>query len=267
MNILDIILANKRQELKLAKELTSVKELEQSPLFSRQCYSARQFIKRSDKSGIIAEFKRASPSKGVINDKVSVKEVTTGYASAGASCLSILTDQKFFGGSTADILEAREYNTLPILRKDFIIDEFQIIEAKSIGADMILLIAECLNAQEVKHLASFAKSLGVEVLMELNQLEEIDKICPELSLVGVNNRDLRTFNVDVNRSIEIGKYIPNEFVKVSESGLSNPEDVKKLKLHGFDGFLMGEAFMKTANPAISCSQFIKDAELIKLGCM
>lgn len=267
MTILDTIVAHKRHEVNRLKEAVSVGQLERSPLFQRQCYSASLFIRRADKSGIIAEFKRASPSKGTINDQVSVREVTTGYAQAGVSCLSVLTDKRFFGGSTNDLQEAREYNAIPILRKDFVIDEYQIVEAKAMGADMILLIAECLSAAEVRTFATLARSLGMEVLMELNQLEEVEKICPELNLVGVNNRDLRTFTVDINQSVEIGRYIPREFVKVSESGLSNPEDVQKLRKHGFEAFLMGEAFMKTTNPAISCAQFIKDAELIKTGCV
>jgi len=265
MTILDTIIAHKKNEVSRVKDLIPVGQLERAQYFGRECYSARQFIGRDDKSGIIAEFKRSSPSRGVINEAASVRDVTTGYASAGASCLSVLTDQKFFGGCAADLKEAREYNSIPILRKDFIVDEYQVIEAKAMGADMVLLIAECLTAQQVKQLAALARSLGMEVLMELNQAEEIDKVCPELDLVGVNNRDLRTFKVDINRSVEIGGLIPPGFVKVSESGLGNVEDVQRLRQCGFEGFLMGEAFMRTTNPAMAFSQFVKAAGLTRTG--
>jgi indole-3-glycerol phosphate synthase len=262
MTILDNIIAHKKEEVERIKELIPQKQLEQGKLFDRTCFSATEFIRRSDKSGIIAEFKRNSPSKGAINENATVKDVTTGYISAGASCLSVLTDQRFFGGSNSDLKEARSLNDAPILRKDFIIDEYQIIEAKSIGADFILLIAECLTAKEIKNLATLARSLGMEVLMELNHDEEIAKICPELHLIGINNRDLTTFKVDMNRSIELARQIPNDFLKVSESGINNADDITFLKEHGFEAFLMGEAFMKTANPGKACKAFIDAACLI-----
>jgi len=267
MTILDTIIAHKKLEIKRVKELISTETLEQSQYFDRECYSATKFIRRSDKSGIIAEFKRSSPSQGIINEKVTVAEVTISYAKAGVSCLSVLTDHAFFGGSISDLKEARAHNVIPILRKDFVIDEYQIIEAKSIGADMILLIAECLSASEIKSFAALAKSLGMEVLMELNSAEELSKICYDLSLVGVNNRDLRTFKVDINRSTELGIHISSDFVKVSESGINKPDDVTFLKSQGFEAFLMGEAFMKTENPGIACDQFIKEAALIKKACL
>jgi len=262
MTILDNIIAHKREEVERIKELIPQKQLEQSKMFERKCYSATEFIRRADKSGIIAEFKRISPSKGTINDNATVKDVTTGYVAAGASCLSVLTDQRFFGGSNSDLKEARSLNEVPILRKDFIIDEYQIIEAKSIGADLILLIAECLTAKEIQKLAMLAHSLGMEVLMELNHDEELSKICPELNLIGINNRDLTTFKVDMNRSIELSKRLPNEFLKVSESGINNAADISFLKENGFEAFLMGEAFMKTANPGLACKDFIVAANLI-----
>lgn len=262
MTILDNIIAHKREEVERIKELIPQKQLEQSKMFERTCYSATEFIRRADKSGIIAEFKRISPSKGTINDNATVKDVTTGYVAAGASCLSVLTDQRFFGGSNSDLKEARSLNEVPILRKDFIIDEYQIIEAKSIGADLILLIAECLSAKEIQKLATLAHSLGMEVLMELNHDEELAKICPELNLIGINNRDLTTFKVDMNRSIELSKRLPSEFLKVSESGINNATDIAFLKENGFEAFLMGEAFMKTANPGLACKDFIAAANLI-----
>ena len=262
MTILDTIISHKRDEVERIKELIPQKHLEHSKYFERTCFSATEYIRRSDKSGIIAEFKRLSPSKGTINESVTVKDVTMSYVTAGASCLSVLTDQKFFGGSTSDLKEARDNNNVPILRKDFVIDEYQIIEAKSIGADIILLIAECLTSADIKRFATLAQSLGMEVLLELNHKEEFSKICQELNLVGINNRDLATFKVDVNRSIELGALIPSDFLKVSESGISEFTNISLLKSHGFEAFLMGETFMKSQNPGEACRKFIKQAKLM-----
>lgn len=262
MTILDTIIEQKHKEVALAKSITSISQLEKTKDFGRDIYSAREFVKRSDKSGIIAEFKRKSPSKGVINGIADVKEVASGYAAAGASCISVLTDSNFFGGKNEDLIAARSVVNIPILRKDFIIDEYQIVEAKAIGADMILLIAACLTAQQVKNLARFAKSLGLEILMEVHTLEELEKCCPELDLVGVNNRNLKDFVVDIQHSIDLYNHIPSDFLKISESGIDNPQSVITLKETGFDGFLMGEAFMKTANPAQACKEYIAQAKLL-----
>ena len=262
MTILDTIVTHKKEDVERIKDIIPIKQLEQSPLFKRECFKATDFIRQRDKSGIIAEFKRMSPSKGTINDKVTVSDVTTGYVNAGVSCLSILTDQRFFGGSNSDLKEARSLHNIPILRKDFVIDEYQIIEAKSIGADFILLIAECLTATEIKDFTTLAHNLGMQVLMELNHEEELGKIYTELDMIGINNRDLRTFKVDIHRSIELGKQLSSDFLKISESGISSVEVVKTLKSNGFEGFLMGEAFMRTDNPGVACMQFIKDAQLI-----
>lgn len=262
MTILDTIVENKKIEVAKAKEQHSIKELEQSKAFGREVYSARESILSAERSGIIAEFKRKSPSKGIINDRNSVEEVTTGYAAAGASCLSVLTDQKFFGGCVDDLLKARAVNTIPVLRKDFIVDEYQIVEAKSIGADLILLIAACLTKDEVKTLAACAKSLGLEVLMEVHNREELDKCCLELDVVGVNNRNLKDFTVDIRYSMDLFHDIPSDFVRISESGIGDPASVAELKEFGFDGFLMGEAFMKTDNPPQACKEYIKKAGLL-----
>lgn len=243
------------------KEAT--KGFERSQYFGRECIPFAQSITSADKSGIIAEFKRQSPSKGVINGTVKPESVTVAYESAGASALSILTNTKYFGGTVEDILVSRPLVTIPILRKEFIVDELQILEAKAIGADAILLIAEALSKQEVKQLASFARSLGMEVIMEVNSIAETDKICLELNAVGVNNRNLHDFSVDIARSMEIYPYIPNEFVKVSESGLSTPEAVIRLREFGFAGFLMGETFMKENDPGKACREFAQAAGLIK----
>lgn len=257
MNILDKIVAYKRSEVDDRKAVTPLVVLEKSPLFGRQPLSLRKFLTDPGKTGIIAEFKRRSPSKGVINDSVDVREVTGGYAKHGASCLSVLTDQQFFGGSTEDLQQAR-YNEIPILRKDFMIDEYQIAEAKAMGADVILLIAACLSPAEVRSLAVFARSLGLEVLLEIHTEEELGHICEETELIGVNNRDLKTFTVDVERSIKLSEKIPAGKIIISESGISNVDTIRRLKKHGFSGFLIGESFMKEKDPAAAFGEFVKE---------
>jgi indole-3-glycerol phosphate synthase len=256
MNILDKIVAHKKIEVSQRKALTSTKQLEQSTRFEEPCYSMREFLLHSDKFGIIAEFKRRSPSQGDINTHSKVEEVTTGYVDAGASALSILTDFQFFGGQMQDLMNARNIHQVPILRKDFMVDEYQILEAKSIGADVILLIGECLSKSEVKQLSAFAKSLGLEVLMEVHSEKELLKLSNDIDIVGVNNRDLMTFEVSTQTSVRLFDIIPNDFIKISESGITNPQTILDLKAVGFQGFLIGEAFMKTANPALAAKTFM-----------
>jgi indole-3-glycerol phosphate synthase len=259
MNILDNIVARKRQEIAAQQERVSVQELEKAPLFGRPCYSFRANLTGAGQSGIIAEFKRRSPSKGIINDQADVVATTAGYARAGASALSILTDTDFFGGTPADVIAAREGNPLPILRKDFMVDTYQVLEAKAMGADVILLIAASLRPDEVKHLAGFARSLGLEVLLEVHDRDELERsVCPEVDAVGVNNRNLKDFTVNVGLSEELAEFIPDEFVKVSESGISDPATVVALQQYGYRGFLMGENFMKHPQPAEACSRFIAE---------
>jgi len=258
MNILDKIVVNKKMEVALAKSRTPVAKLEGSGFFNRDCYSFKDFLLDPQRTGIIAEFKRKSPSKGVINDKVSVAEVTKAYAEAGASALSVLTDRNFFMGSTADLLNVRRANAIPVLRKDFMIDEYQVIEAKSMGADIILLIAAIMSPQEIQNLASLAKSLGLNVLLEVHNLEELEKsINPNLDAIGVNNRNLADFSVSVETSFKLADHIPNEFLKISESAISDPETIKQLKLAGFNGFLIGENFMKQADPGQAIRDFVE----------
>ncbi len=258
MNILNKIVDEKYREVKEKKELYPVKLLEKSLFFENKNISLKEYILRDDKFGIIAEFKRKSPSKGMINEYASVEKVSIGYMQAGASALSILTDEKFFGGSMNDLTSARKFNFCPILRKDFIIDEYQIIEAKSIGADAILLIAAILKPEEVKILAKFAKSLGLEVLLELHDETELLHINQFIDLVGINNRNLKDFSVDINKSIQMAKSIPEDFIKIAESGISNIETLLEFKRNGFRGFLMGERFMSDALPEIACKNFILD---------
>jgi indole-3-glycerol phosphate synthase len=255
MNILDKIIEHKRTEVAERKRSKPVTELQKSVNYTRQPLSLKKFLLDPSKTGIIAEFKRRSPSKGVINDRASVTAVTRGYADAGASCLSVLTDTTFFGGSSEDLMEAR-VNALPILRKDFIIDEYQIVEAKAIGADVILLIAACLEPAQTKKLAEFAASLGLETLLEIYSETELDHICDATPVVGVNNRDLKTFTVDVERSIRLSRQIPSGKLLIAESGINKTETIWHMQDAGFHGFLVGERFMKEQDPAIAFASFV-----------
>jgi len=256
MNILDKIIEHKKMEVAAAKAAVTLRQLQQSGNFNRPVFSLKKFLLDETKTGIIAEFKRQSPSKGMINDKVTVEEVTAAYTRHGASALSVLTDQQFFGGSTEDVLRARVHN-IPILRKDFIIDAYQIAEARAMGADVILLIAACLTPQQVKELAAYANSLQLEVLLELHAEEELAHVCDETAIVGINNRDLKTFSVDINRSIALSKRIPADKIKIAESGINNIETIRIFKNEGYHGFLIGENFMKQPDPAVAFAEFVK----------
>jgi indole-3-glycerol phosphate synthase len=259
MNILEKIIADKYREVAERKSLIPVKLLEKSIFFDGKVVSMKKYVTDPEKSGIIAEFKRKSPSKGLINAAASVEQVSIGYMQAGASALSILTDQEYFGGSNEDLKVARKFNFCPILRKDFVVDEYQIIEAKSIGADCILLIAAALEPEKLKSLAYFAKSLGLEVLLEVHDGEELEKSLNDgVDLVGVNNRNLKTFDVSLDTSLELVSSIPSSFVKISESGISDPKTLIELKKAGFDGFLIGENFMKSSRPEQAAYNFIKE---------
>jgi len=254
MNILDEIIAYKRKEVEERKKEVSIAELERSRFFTKPVFSLKQSILAAGKTGIIAEYKRKSPSKGIINNKDSVEAVTKAYAGFGASGISILTDLKFFGGSLDDLISARD-NHVPLLRKEFIIDEFQIIEAKAYGADAILLIAACLSPEEVKGLTSVAKNLDVEVLLELHDEKELMHINDEFDLVGVNNRNLKTFDVNLEQSVRLSEKIGDGFIKVAESGINDVKNIHYLKQHGFQGFLIGEYFMKQKNPMEAFKNF------------
>jgi indole-3-glycerol phosphate synthase len=255
MNILDSIIAYKRTEVAGRKAAMPISVLEKSSFFYRPSFSLKATLRDAGSTGIIAEFKRRSPSKGIINDKVGVADVTRGYTAGGAACLSVLTDGHFFGGSDADLVTAR-VNEIPILRKEFIIEEYQIVEARAIGADVILLIAACLTPAEVKRLAVFARGLGLEVLLEIHGEDELEHICDETALVGVNNRDLKTFTVDIERSIQLSRRIPAGKLLVAESGIGEVRTIIRMKEAGFSGFLIGESFMKEADPAAAFHQFV-----------
>jgi indole-3-glycerol phosphate synthase len=256
MNILDQIIASKRKEIALKKSLVSAAQLENSDLFNKKTSSLSKSIINSP-FGIIAEHKRRSPSKATINNDLSVEEVVKGYENSGASGISILTDTQYFGGSLEDLLLAKASVQIPLLRKEFIVDEYQLLEAKAFGADSILLIAGVLSRGEIKQLSEFAQSLALEVLLEVHNLEELNKsIMPSLDLIGVNNRNLKTFEVSLQNSTDLIMHIPSDFVAISESGITTTDDVKLLRNRGFQGFLIGENFMKTDNPGQSLEKFI-----------
>jgi len=260
MKILDKIVEDKKIEINKLLSNSSISKLENSHLFSRKCISLKESIKNNN-SGIICEFKRRSPSNQNINYISSLSDVVSGYEEAGAAGLSILTNKKYFDGDTQDIIDIREISNLPILRKEFIISEYQVIEAKSIGSDAILLIASILSEEEIIGYSSLAKSIGLEVLLEIHSEDELYKISgDDIDIVGVNNRNLDTLEIDLNNSIELYGKIPSKFVKISESGISKVESILKLKEVGYNGFLIGEKFMKTNNPMESAYDFIKKIE-------
>lgn len=256
MTILDKIVLRKKEEVALAKQAVSIQQLEAGLHFKRDPYILKDFLLDGQRTGIIAEFKRRSPSKGIINNQVKVADVTQAYAAAGASALSVLTDVDFFGGHTNDLLEARAANEIPVLRKDFMIDEYQVVEAKALGADIILLIAAILTPTEIRNLSAVAKNLGLNVLLEVHNQQELERsICKDLDAIGVNNRNLADFTVNIQTSFDLVNQIPDNFMKISESAISAVETIKELKTAGFNGFLIGENFMKTANPGQAMRDF------------
>ncbi|YBU88813.1 MAG: indole-3-glycerol-phosphate synthase [Candidatus Walczuchella monophlebidarum] len=260
MNILEKIITIKHKEVDINRHLVTIKTLEKSPYFERNCHYLYNNLKKKHPN-IIAEFKRKSPTLGIINNRVSVKEVVKAYENAGASGISILTDYFFFYGQNEDLTEAREIVSLPLLCKDFIIDEYQIIAAKSLGTDIILLIAEVLSKEKIQSLTHVAKILGLEVLMEMHSEKEFYKINEYIDIIGINNRNLSTFFVDIQRSVELFKIIPNNFIKISESGLYDPIKVSFLTQMGFAGFLIGEIFMRSSHPGKKMEEYIKQVNL------
>jgi indole-3-glycerol phosphate synthase len=257
-NILEEIVAFKKQEVAQIKKEVSLEKLVKSPAFKRVPLSLATALTERGSSGIIAEFKRQSPSKGVINGTATIEQVTQGYLDANAAAQSVLTDTKYFGGTMVDLMNARKVNNIrPILRKDFVVDGFQIVEAKAIGADAVLLIAACLTAEELKKYGDLAEDLGLSVLYEVHGREELDKISDlDGKIIGINNRNLKTFKVDLEHSIALAAEIPDTCIKISESGISDPRIITGLREYGFEGFLIGENFMKTEDPGLACKQFI-----------
>ena len=256
-SILDRIVTDKHTEVALRKQLIPIKQLEHSVLFEHQSPSLSTRLINST-SGLITEHKRRSPSKDCINQNLNVQDVAKGYETAGACGMSVLTDMKYFGGSLEDLLNSRASCEIPLLRKEFIIDTYQIVEAKAYGADVILLIAAILSRDEIQAFSRLAQSLGMEVLLEIHNEDELQKsIMPSLNMIGVNNRNLKTFEVSLETSRTLSGLIPDEFVKISESGIRTVEDIKSLQPYGYKGFLIGENFMKTENPGATAAEFIK----------
>jgi len=259
MNILDKIIEGKKHEIEDSKSKISLQQLKDSKFFGRKTFSLKETLE--SKSGIIAEFKRQSPSKGIINNQISTLEVASAYEKFGASGISILTDKDFFGGSFDDILSVRNHINIPILRKDFMVDEYQFYEAKSIGADVILLIAACLSPTQIQEFTELSHKLGLEVLLEIHTEEELQHINKSIDFVGINNRNLKDFKVDLQHSVNLKNQLPENILSIAESGIYNEDDFKYLKEKGFNGFLMGEYFMKNENPGNKFSEFVSNVKI------
>lgn len=254
---LDKIIVRKEEEVAELKRTIRMSDFMESEIYTRVCYSLRRSLLASS-TGIISEFKRKSPSKGFINENAKVDEVVPFYEKAGAAGISVLADTDFFAGAPKDIRIARELVGVPILFKEFVIDEIQLHLAKSCGADVVLLIAACLTPERVAELAEEAKRLGLEVLLELHSADELGHINKNVDIVGINNRNLKTFEVDLQASIDLMSQLPNDMVRISESGISSPDTIKMLREKGFQGFLIGENFMKTQNPGAALKEFIDE---------
>lgn len=258
MNILDTIKAQKLLEVAQLKAQFSISFLEQQPLFNAVTHSMKKTIESSITGGIIAEFKRKSPAKGNINLEANVVDVTQGYVDAGVAGLSVLTDELFFGAKKDDFQLARKNKIIPILRKDFIVDEYQIFQSKAMGADVILLIAKFLTKSQLQSFSNLAHELGLEVFLETHSETEIlDNLDLPFDLIGINNRNLNSFEVAVENSIKLAELLPKSCVKIAESGIQDFETIQLLKKYGFNGFLIGEYFMREQNPAAKCAELIQ----------
>jgi indole-3-glycerol phosphate synthase len=256
-DILDRIIKDKKLEVRQRKSETSIERLKKSPFFNRTPVSLMKSLCKKNAYGIIAEFKRMSPSAGRINRNADPVGITQGYIHAGASALSVLTDRKYFAGSRDDLMRVREVNNCPILRKDFMIDPYQVLEAKAIGADAILLIASVLNNSTIRQLTLKAHDLGMEVILEIHDSSELAYVNRDIDIVGVNNRNLKKIETDVQISIDLAGKIPEEKLMISESGIHDPETINYLKSLGYRGFLIGEYFMKHNKPDKTCRKFIE----------
>ncbi len=263
--ILDDIVANKRKEIEKYKPLSTIERFQKEGFFWEiGNRSLKQSLLAESSSGIIAEFKRKSPSKGWFKTKeLEVEPVVRQYNDKGAAGISVLTDEDYFGGDLDDLIQTKVISDIPVLRKDFIVDEWQIAEAKAFGADVILLIAACLSPHEVKQLATFTKTIGLEVLLEIHNEDELAHICDEVDMVGVNNRNLKNFEVDINTSLQLINMIPPGKPAIAESGISKVETIVTLKKAGFKGFLIGETFMKEPDPGEAFSAFINQLRSIE----
>lgn len=254
--ILDKILEEKRREVAAEKKTVSLDQLKDSILYARKRLSMSRALAQAAPAGIIAEFKRKSPSKGFIKENAVVGDIVSGYARAGAAACSVLTDRTFFAGGAEDLMAARRAVEIPLLRKDFVVDGYQLHQAAAWGADAVLLIAAALEKNECRELASQARELGLEVLLEVHGEEELGYVSPEVNMVGVNNRNLKTFHTDVAVSLQLAGMMPAGVVRVSESGIDDPGAVSRLRQAGYDGFLIGERFMREADPGAALKDFL-----------
>lgn len=255
-DILQEIVATKRAEVDRRKRETDLQALYRQAETPRTTRHSLREALRSSSTGIISEFKRRSPSKGWINREADVQSVVRAYQRAGATALSVLTDTPYFGGTDDDLRAARQACPLPILRKDFTIDEFQLVESRVLGADAVLLIAAALTREQCRRFAEIAHQLELEVLLEIHDQSELDYYSEYVDVLGVNNRNLGSFHTDVANSFRLIEQMPQEATPISESGISNPDTVKELRAIGFKGFLIGENFMKTEAPGDSLESFI-----------
>lgn len=257
MNVLEKIVQTKKEEVAYQKSLVTIDDIIKSSYFERKCFSTVQNLEQAAPYGIISEFKRQSPSKGIINDRADVTQVAKGYCEAGASAISILTDKDYFGGSIEDLQRARQHMSCPVLRKDFIIDEYQIYKTKAIGADLMLLIVAILTKEEIVRFTDLAHQLGLEVLLEIHNEEEYREGYYEaVDILGVNNRDLKRFKTTIQNSIDLAKILPKDQLKISESGISSTKEMDILAAEGYKGFLIGEQFMKYEDPAAELKKFM-----------
>ena len=262
-DILTDIIAHKRLEVERMKQAVPTTELERriEEKALPPCRSMKQALLASP-TGIIAEFKRRSPSKGWIQREADPSVIAPAYERAGASALSVLTDEAYFGGTLDDLRTARTCTALPLLRKDFIIDEYQLLQARLGGADAVLLIAACLPQEDCARLLVLAHRLGLEVLLEIHSVEELAYATLNPNMLGVNNRHLGSFRTDVRHSFAMAEALQNfanasaDLCLVSESSISHPETVRRLRAEGFRGFLMGECFMKTNAPGDTLAAFV-----------
>ena len=257
MSILDKIISRKYIEVKEQKLLKPVSVLDKSPYFSEKPISLKNAISREGSSRIIAEFKRRSPSKGVFKESASASNICAGYAGAGAAAISVLTNREFFGASADDLSEVRKSADCPVLCKDFIIDEYQVIEARAYGADCVLLISDIHTAGRLRNLYRLVISLGMEALIEVHNKESLTRIPEDAEIVGINSRNLASFNVSLDHSLEMVKLLPGKIIRVAESGIASVNDYYDLKNAGFNAFLIGEYFMRSDDPAQTCREFIE----------
>lgn len=260
MDYLAKIIEQKRLDVASAKRRVQIADLKLRCADLPAAYPFAQSI--LSRNGIIAEFKRQSPSKGVIHANIEPCDVVPFYEKAGVSAVSVLTDTPFFGGTLHDLVQASQCLGIPVLRKDFIIDEYQIYEARANGASAVLLIAAVLGKNECEHLAGLARAIGLEVLLELHVEEELDRLVDGVTVVGINNRNLQTFGVNLEHSESLAALLPHSLPRISESGINSTNEMIMLRKGGFNGFLIGECFMREHNPGEACVDFCNNYSML-----